>query len=74
MHLKTVHKGIKSAKCSMCSSKFTRKSGLNSHMKFVHKGIEKKSFNCNICFSSFSTKGDLNSHVRTIHEENRCYK
>jgi len=61
-HKKIAHKRPQSFKCEECSSEFTSKQTLKSHMQSVHEGIKKV---CSLCLKPVA---DLARHIRTQHK------
>ena len=59
-------------KCDKCGRRFTRKSGLNKHIRAVHLNI--RNFLCDMCPKKFTQKGDLNKHRLTIHLKQRNFQ
>jgi hypothetical protein len=55
-------------KCNICDRNFSRKKGLNQHIRFVHE--KEKNFLCNHCNKQFARKNALTNHITDIHEQN----
>ena len=56
------HTGEKLFSCSVCSKKFTRKAGLDTHLK-THTG--EKPYSCPLCKKCFSLSAHMRLHIRT---------
>ncbi|CAL8133473.1 unnamed protein product [Orchesella dallaii] len=62
---------VKEHKCPQCPKSYSRKEGMENHVKYVHCGGEKKpmGFKCNRpnCEERFETKYSLVTHLRGVH-------
>ena len=66
-HIRIKHrKGelIRNYHCNKCSSSFTRKGGLEVHVKTIHEG---QRFKCELCDHTTTQKIHLNFHIRYVH-------
>ena len=52
--------------CSICQKRYTRRSGLKSHIKHAHEGAEKR-YKCLYCEKSFRNLSNKNRHQRVVH-------
>ena len=55
------HKGIKPYACEACSSTFSHRKNLLSHIRCTHEGIH--NFICAICQKSFRRKSEFDKHM-----------
>ena len=58
-----IHTGIKSHKCDICGTEFTKEKSLKMHI-WIHMGV--KSHKCKICEKQFAHAGSLKEHM-SIH-------
>lgn len=65
-HVKTVHQGLRTKSCQICSMQFYRNYDLRRH-QLTHDLA--RNFSCAVCNAKFKTKDSLNRHVKT-----RCYR
>jgi uncharacterized Zn-finger protein len=71
-HLISHSEEKKPYKCSMCVTRFSNKSHLNRHVKFVHLSLL---INCDFCAEKFSKKSDYHRHMfsHTKTKPFQCY-
>ena len=62
-HIKSVHDGKKSFKCSACNFETAKKITLKKHMESVHED-----FKCKICEYKTAEKRSLKIHMQYVHE------
>ena len=65
-HFKTVHKGRKPFKCTICNKTFMMKRTLADHISTVHEG--KNLLQCSHCVKTFGYKTSLDDHISKVHE------
>lgn len=65
-HFKTVHKGRKPFKCTVCNKTFMMKRTLTDHISAVHEG--KNLLQCPYCVKTFGYKTSLDDHISKVHE------
>ena len=84
LHKKRIHQKKKKYKCTLCSSKFAKKSNLTQHIatfcpaKFAYTSVlkrpvetvheRKKKYECSVCQFKFAGKSGLKVHIETVHE------
>ena len=61
-----------SFQCSICTSFFAQKGGLDIHIARVHEGV--KNFECGICGHLFYAKNEMNNHIQSIHMIKNTFK
>ena len=71
-HNKTVHKGVKSYKCTSCEKEFSRKFCLKLHTNAVRNQI--KAYKCDMCAKTFTQQGGLRRHIDMIHEKQKGFE
>ncbi|EPB69020.1 zinc finger, C2H2 type [Ancylostoma ceylanicum] len=54
-------------KCTMCDRKYTHKTGLDSHIRMIHKNPLGTIVSCKICSQVFAKKSNLNRHIKMQH-------
>ncbi|EYC30810.1 hypothetical protein Y032_0004g1785 [Ancylostoma ceylanicum] len=62
-----VHGSDRKWKCTMCDRKYTHKTGLDSHIRMIHKNPLGTIVSCKICSQVFAKKSNLNRHIKMQH-------
>ena len=73
-HFKHVHEKVeyKKFECSICEKRFSRKMGLQIHIRYKHE--EHDAFVCQVCGLACPTKGSLERHVKWVHLKMKPFK
>ena len=67
-HIKSVHEGKKSFRCSYCVASFSQQSNLTRHIQTNHEPFE-----CSFCFLRFAEKVQLNTHIESVHDSQKQF-
>lgn len=58
-------------RCTICGTKFARRSNLYKHLRSVHE--DERKFSCDLCSFKFKRQDHLIKHKRSVHDKVRKY-
>ncbi|KAK6729632.1 hypothetical protein RB195_006588 [Necator americanus] len=62
-----VHESSSKWNCTLCDKKYSHKTGLDAHVRTVHKDPLKGMVPCKICSQVFAKSSNLNRHIKMQH-------